>query len=189
MRTDRETAIRTAQGAASGLLAGYAALAVAELVAALVRPAASPLTAIGGAAVDRTPAPVKDWAIRTFGEQDKLVLQVGMLLTIALFAALLGVLATRRRRTACLAMALFGAVGAVAALGRPDAAGPADALPSLVAGVVAAAVLFLLAGKAASAPTDPETAGSGLPGWWSRRGFLSAASLTAAAATGAGGLG
>ncbi|MBB1253779.1 molybdopterin-dependent oxidoreductase [Streptomyces sp. OF3] len=189
VRTDRATATRAALGAVSGLLAGCAALAVAELVAALVRPAASPLTAIGGAAVDRTPAPVKDWAIRTFGEQDKAVLQLGMLLTIALFAALLGVLATRRRRTACVVMALFGAVGAVAALGRPDAAGPADASPSLIAGLVAAAVLFVLAGKSTSVAAASAEGGSGLSGWWSRRGFLSAASLTAVAATGAGGLG
>ncbi|MGW0564590.1 molybdopterin-binding oxidoreductase, partial [Streptomyces sp. NPDC003016] len=54
--------------APSGLLSGFAALAVAELVSAAVRPEAGPVTAVGGAAIDRTPAPVKDWAIRNFGE-------------------------------------------------------------------------------------------------------------------------
>jgi hypothetical protein len=49
------------------LLAGYAALAVAELMAAPIGPGYGPVTAVGGAAIDRTPAAVKGWAIRTFG--------------------------------------------------------------------------------------------------------------------------
>ncbi|MFE6156545.1 molybdopterin-binding oxidoreductase, partial [Streptomyces sp. NPDC057888] len=49
-------------GALCGLLAGYAALATAEFVSAAVRPESSPVVAVGGAAIDRTPAGVKDWA-------------------------------------------------------------------------------------------------------------------------------
>ncbi|MFD3936329.1 hypothetical protein ACFWSF_39135 [Streptomyces sp. NPDC058611] len=44
-----------AAGAVSGLLAAVAALAVGGLVAAAVRPEASPVTAVGAAVVDRTP--------------------------------------------------------------------------------------------------------------------------------------
>lgn len=47
------------------------------LVSAWIRPQAGPVVAVGGAAIDRTPAPVKDWAIRHFGTNDKLVLQLG----------------------------------------------------------------------------------------------------------------
>ncbi|MYS70035.1 molybdopterin-binding oxidoreductase, partial [Streptomyces sp. SID5926] len=66
-KTSARTWTRLGLGALSGLLAGGAALAVAELAAAAVRPRSGPVVAVGGAAVDRTPTAVKDWAIRTFG--------------------------------------------------------------------------------------------------------------------------
>ncbi|MYT21905.1 molybdopterin-binding oxidoreductase, partial [Streptomyces sp. SID7760] len=91
----RTTLLRTARGASAGLLAGFTALAVAELTAGLVRPAAGPVTVVGGAVIDRTPAGVKDFAIRTFGENDKIVLQSGILLLLALFAVVLGVVSLR----------------------------------------------------------------------------------------------
>ncbi len=90
-RTDRLLA------ALGGLLAAYVSLAVADLVASRVRPEASPVVAVGGAFVDRTPAGLKDWAIRTFGENDKAVLQLGILLVLALLAVGIGLLALRRR--------------------------------------------------------------------------------------------
>jgi len=40
-------------------------VAVAELVAAGVRPRSSPLLAIGGTVVDAVPTPVKEFAVRT----------------------------------------------------------------------------------------------------------------------------
>ena len=75
----RGTGIRLPLAALSGLLAGLLALAVAELVAAAVRPESGPVIAVGGAAIDRTPAALKEWAIRHFGTDDKLVLQLGIL--------------------------------------------------------------------------------------------------------------
>ncbi|MCY0937565.1 molybdopterin-dependent oxidoreductase [Streptomyces sp. H34-S4] len=183
----RERIARPAAGAMSGLLSGLTALAVAELVAALTRPQAGPLNAVGAAAIDLTPAPVKDFAIRTFGENDKTVLQLGILTVLALFAALLGMAALRYRRPAAAGVLLFGVVGTVAALSRPDTGGPADALPSLAGAAVGAAVLYMLAGKAAQVgiPAADSRAESG----FSRRGFLAAASATAVTATAAGALG
>ncbi|MGW6408305.1 molybdopterin-dependent oxidoreductase [Streptomyces vinaceus] len=178
---------RTARGALAGLLAGFTALAVAELAAGLVRPAAGPVTVVGGAVIDRTPASVKDFAIRTFGEDDKTVLQLGILLVLALFAATLGVLALRFRRAGAAGVLVFGIVGSAAALSRPDAQGAGDVLPSLVGALAGAAVLYVLAGKAAPAASAPGVEAAA--GGWSRRGFLTAASVTAAGATGAGVLG
>ncbi|MCP3757835.1 molybdopterin-dependent oxidoreductase [Streptomyces sp. TBY4] len=188
---NRRTAGRAALAAASGLLAGYAALAAAELTASLVRPQAGPVTVIGGAAIDRTPAALKDFAIRTFGENDKLVLQLGILATVGLLAALLGVFALRHRRTGAAGVLAFGVLGAAAALGRPDAAGAGDVLPSLLGAVTGALVLYLLVGKAggATAPENTGTGGTGTPAAWNRRGFLLAAGVTAIASTGAGALG
>lgn len=184
--TLRTSLSRGALGALCGLLAGYAALAVAELVASLVRPQAGPVTVVGGAAIDRTPAPVKDFAIRNFGENDKLVLQLGILATLALLGVVLGILSLRHRRTGAAGVLLFGVIGSAAALTRPDAQGPADVLPSLVGAVAGAAILYLLAGRLARRPAAAE---GGTGGGWSRRGFLAAASVTAVAATGAGAVG
>ncbi|MGP3775981.1 molybdopterin-dependent oxidoreductase [Streptomyces sp. SDT5-1] len=174
---------RLAFGALSGLLAGYAALATAELLSAAVRPEAGPVVAVGGAAIDRTPPAVKDWAIRQFGTHDKLVLQLGILAVLSLLALALGVLATRRRLAGSLGVLAFGAVGALAAASRPDATGPADALPSLIGGVAGAGILYWLAGRLdRPVAAGQETEGSD----WDRRGFLLAAGAAAAASTGAG---
>ncbi|MEV0846259.1 molybdopterin-dependent oxidoreductase [Streptomyces sp. NPDC049954] len=153
---------RLALGALGGVLSGYAALALAELVAAAVRPEAGPVVAVGGAAVDRTPVEVKDWAIRHFGTNDKLVLQLGILAVLTLFAVVLGAFATRFRRTGAAGVLLFGVVGATAALSRPDSEGFTDALPSLVGAVAGAVLLYVLVGllggwraRGATAPAGP----------------------------------
>ncbi|GAA3395919.1 molybdopterin-dependent oxidoreductase [Streptomyces roseoviridis] len=181
----RSRLVRAALGALAGLLAAFTALAVAELVAGPVRPAAGPVTVVGGAVVDRTPAAVKDFAIRTFGENDKIVLQLGILVILALIAVGLGVLAVSHRRAGAAGVMLFGLVGAAAALSRPDSTGTGDALPSVAGAVAGALALYVLASEAAPVPA-PAGAGGGA---WSRRGFLTAAAVTAVAATSAGALG
>ncbi|MER8233099.1 molybdopterin-dependent oxidoreductase [Streptomyces sp. NPDC094049] len=187
MRTSPNPWVRRLLAALNGLLAGFAALAVAELVAAAVRPQASPVVAVGGAAIDRTPTPVKDFAIRHFGENDKLVLQLGILATLAALAVVLGLIALRHRGTGSAGVLLFGAVGAAAALSRPDSTGIADALPSLVGAVAGAGVLYWLTGRL-TRPATHEGADPG-EGGWDRRGFLVAASAAALASAGTGALG
>ncbi|MFD6419278.1 molybdopterin-dependent oxidoreductase [Streptomyces sp. NPDC060194] len=143
--------LRGCLGALSGLIAAFAALCTAELAAGAVRPEAGPVTAIGGAVIDRTPAPVKDFAIRNFGTNDKLVLQLGILALLAAFAMLIGLLALRHRKAGAAAALVFGAVGAVAALSRPESRA-SDVVPSVVGGLVAAGVLYVLAGFLTSRP-------------------------------------
>lgn len=130
-KTPRNPSARTwtrlGPGALSGLLAGGAALAVAELAAA-VRPRSGPVVAVGGAAIDRTPTAVKDWAIRTFGTNDKLVLQLGILAVLTLFALALGAFAVRHRRAGAAGVLVFGIVGAAAAWAGPTP--PASRTPS-----------------------------------------------------------
>ncbi|MDX5573693.1 MULTISPECIES: molybdopterin-dependent oxidoreductase [unclassified Streptomyces] len=200
VRITRTALTRGTLAALSGLLAGFASLAFAELVSAAVRPEASPVTAVGGAAIDRTPAGVKDWAIRTFGEDDKLVLQLGIVATLALLALAVGLLALRHRRTGAAAVLLFGVVGTAAAVSRPDSTGLADGLPSLLGAVVGAVLLYVLTGRL----TVPHrTAGQDEQreqdngqdneqadeAGWDRRGFLVAATAAAAASTAAGAIG
>ncbi|MFD0424426.1 molybdopterin-dependent oxidoreductase [Streptomyces parvus] len=185
VRINRTALTRNTLAALSGLLAGLAALTVAELVSAAVRPEASPVTAVGGAAVDRTPTGVKDWAIRTFGENDKIVLQLGIVATLALFAVAVGLLALRHRRTGSAAVMVFGAVGTAAAVSRPDSSGFTDGLPSLVGAVAGAILLYVLVGRLTAERADPQDEEGG----WDRRGFLIAATAAAAASTAAGAVG
>ncbi|TDE57641.1 oxidoreductase [Nonomuraea mesophila] len=132
-----------------GLVAGCAALATAQLVSAFVGPETFPVLAVGDATVDLTPAPVKDFAIRTFGESDKAVL-VGGVLVVVLFgiAPLIGMLALRRLTYGFAGLAAFGVVGLLAVLTRPEA-GLLDALPTLAGVGVGAWVLAWLVGRVA----------------------------------------
>ncbi|WP_406252200.1 molybdopterin-dependent oxidoreductase [Streptomyces atratus] len=188
-RPPRPGRTRTALAALSGLIAGFCALAVAELAAAPVRPEAGPVTAVGGAVIDRVPPVVRDFAVRNFGTADKPVLQLGILILLALFAMAIGVLALRHRRMGSAAVLVFGLVGAVAAAGRPEGV-PTDVLPSVVGAAVAVAVLYLLVGRLVPAPRTPAgERGKGADGGFDRRGFVVAATATAAASAGAGLLG
>ncbi|GGV20442.1 oxidoreductase [Streptomyces litmocidini] len=181
--------VRAALGALAGLLAGFTALAVAELVAGLVRPAAGPVTVVGGAVIDRTPAAVKDFAIRTFGENDKTALRLGILAVLALVAIALGILALSHRRAGAAGVLLFGVVGATAALSRPDYTGIGDVLPPVAGALVGAFALYVLVSRAVSAPDPADGVRADGSGGWNRRGFLTAAGVTAVAATSAGALG
>ncbi|WP_326782164.1 sulfite oxidase [Streptomyces longwoodensis] len=189
---------RPALAALSGVLAGFTALAVAEPVAAAVRPQSGPVIAVGGASIDATPTAVKDWAIRHFGTDDKLVLQLGILAVLTLLALALGVLALRYRRVGAAGVLLFGAIGAAAAVSRPDSTGPVDALPSVVGAVAGALLLYVLVGRltatgrpAAPASDSAEETGDGLsvPAGWDRRGFVLAAASAAAASAAVGTVG
>ncbi|MGX1545479.1 sulfite oxidase [Streptomyces adustus] len=181
------------------MLAGFAALAVAELVAAAVRPQSSPIIAVGGASIDATPAALKDWAIRHFGTNDKLVLQLGILTVLAALALVLGALAVRFRRVGAAGVLLFGVIGAAAAVSRPDSTSPTDALPSVVGAVAGALLLYVLVGRLA-APVRSKTAESGSVSeqaagglaaseGWDRRGFVLAATSAAAASAVVGAVG
>ncbi|RIW45995.1 molybdopterin-binding oxidoreductase [Micromonospora endophytica] len=127
--------------ALAGVAAAAAAVGTAELVAALTGPRSSPLVAVGGLVVDTVPEPVKRFGIALFGRYDKIALLVGTALLLGGFAALLGVLATRRLMIGLAGVAAFAALGAGAALTRADAAAAA-ALPSLIGAAVGGLTLW-----------------------------------------------
>jgi DMSO/TMAO reductase YedYZ molybdopterin-dependent catalytic subunit len=190
MMRGRAALARAGRGAVAGVVAAALALGVAELVAGALGRAVSPALVVGGAAVDRTPRFLKEFAIRTFGEHDKQVLLSGVFAVIVLVAAAVGVIAVRYRRVGAGLAAMLGLVAALAALTRP-AARPLDVLPSLAAAVVAALALPVLLDRLTTAqvpPRSPEPrdarpeAGSG------RRGILVLGSAALAAlVTGVGG--
>src|SRR5260370_8777051 len=83
-------------GAVAGVLAAAVAIGAAQLAAGLTVPQSSPVIAVGQAAIDLTPPPVKNFAISAFGANDKTVLLGGILVVLALYAAGIGMLAVPR---------------------------------------------------------------------------------------------
>jgi hypothetical protein len=133
-RGERRPARGLLPGAIAGFLAAAVALGVANLVAAFVRPQASPIIAVGGAFIDRTPPALKNFAVQEFGENDKNVLLLGMYVTIALIAIVIGMLAWQRLAIGVAGIGLFGLFGAFVAITRPESH-VTDVIPSVVGGI------------------------------------------------------
>src|SRR2546429_7018985 len=102
----------------AGLRTGAVALGIAELAAALTGPDGAPVTAVGETAINLTPVPVKELAIAHFGTYDKAALITGIVVLLAAFAVLIGVLAVRRLAYGLAALAMFAAVGVAAAVSQ-----------------------------------------------------------------------
>jgi len=134
---------RAGLGAVAGVLAAGTALGVGQFVAGLTGASGSPVVAVGELQIDFTPSWLKNFAISTFGPDDKLVLVSGIVLVLAAFAALIGVAATRRMGYGTAGLAVFAVVGLTAAATRPNAT-VASLLPTLAATAAAAAVLVAL---------------------------------------------
>jgi len=130
-------------GAVAGFLAAAVALGVANLIAAFVRPQASPIIAVGEAFIDRTPPALKNFAVQKFGENDKNMLLLGMYVTIALLAIVIGMLAWRRVSIGVAGIGLFGIFGAFVAITRPESH-VSDVIPAIVGGIAGIAALLWL---------------------------------------------
>lgn len=178
--------------AAAGLLAALAALGAGELVTGLVRGTESPVVSVGQVVIDHTPASVKTFAIRTFGERDKDALIAGTGVLLGVLAAVVGVIARRRRRVGAIGAAALGLVGALSARSRPDAR-VRDVVPSVVGGLVATGVLLvllrLLEAGAVRRPGAETVAGPANAMTVNRRGFLAGSGVVAASTATLGGIG
>ena len=165
--------------ALSGILAAAVVLGVGELIAVLVAPAAAPFLAVGSTTVDRTPAWAREFAIHTFGTNDKPALFVGMALLIVAIAAVAGIAERTRGPIGSLILGILGVVGASAALARPGAT-LVYAVPTVVGTVAGIAVLRILTGAARDSVATNDAV------VYSRRRFLVlATTATAVAAAGA----
>ncbi|MDQ6714655.1 MAG: molybdopterin-dependent oxidoreductase [Actinomycetota bacterium] len=130
--------VRTTVGLAlDGVLAGAVAVGSATLFAGLMGwlglsgGTPSPVVAVGGAFVDRTPPWLKEAAISSFGTNDKLALFVGMAVVVIALCAGIGAVARTRHTAALVGLSLVGALGAAAVLSRPGAA-PFDVMPTVL---------------------------------------------------------
>ncbi|MEY9910379.1 DMSO/TMAO reductase YedYZ molybdopterin-dependent catalytic subunit [Catenulispora sp. MAP12-49] len=187
-RTVRRGAAFALPGAAIGLITAGLAVGVGELAAVWSGPQTAPAIAVGSSAIDLTPTPLKEFAIRHFGTDDKLVLLTGIYITLGLIAVAAGIIAVRRLAVGAALVALFGVMGAWAALSRPTSQG-GDLWPSLLGATAAGAAMVLLVRsyRAATAPPPATPSPSRLPVWaQGRRGFLALAVGTAGAAAATG---
>jgi DMSO/TMAO reductase YedYZ molybdopterin-dependent catalytic subunit len=127
---------------------------VGQLVSGLGARQGSPAVAVGEAAIDLAPPPVKDFAISAFGSNDKTALVIGILVLLAVFAAVIGVAAMRRLSYGYAGLVIFAAIGMAAALTRPDATF-AYAVPTIVGAAVGAFTLNRLIHAAVAAAGPP----------------------------------
>jgi DMSO/TMAO reductase YedYZ molybdopterin-dependent catalytic subunit len=146
----------------AGLITGFVAVSAGQLVAGIARPQGSPVAAVGSMAIDFTPPAVKNFAISAFGSHDKFVLVSGVLVVLAVFAAMIGALAMRHLRYGLAGLAVFAVIGLVAALTRPNAE-LVDALPTLLGAAAGAFALSQLVRSADIATAAAGASGRGGP--------------------------
>lgn len=171
--------------ALAGVAAGAAALGVAELVAALLPGAASPIIAIGDLVISLQPPGAKQFIVDLFGVADKLVLNLFIAAVAVAGAAVTGLLERRRP-----GLARFGfAAGGLLALGaglRDPLSEPITTFIVVVAAVVVGlTVVRWLFGVATARSTPPVAE---MPAWGRRR-FLGTSLAVIGVATGGGLLG
>src|SRR6201993_1838335 len=124
----------------AGVAAAFASLGVAQLVAIPFGARADARAAIGSAAVDLTPGPIKEWAIQTLGSLDKLFVAVVVLVVIATIA---GTVETRRRPLGSAVIGAAGVLGCIAVLSRPGATA-LDTIPTVAGAACGVVTLRLL---------------------------------------------
>lgn len=177
----------------AGIVSVAVGVAAGELFAALLSPAASPVSAVGQRVIDGMPGPLKEWAISTFGTADKTVFLVSMIIVMAACAGGIGLLERLRRGLGMGGIALFGMLGVLAIATGHSVSGLAFIAPVLAA-VVAGGILRWAIGKflltaSAESPATPGDGGASPQTWTAtRRGFLQAMSVGSAVAVVAGGL-
>ena len=142
------------------MLAAAVAIGAAQLAAGLTSPQGSPVLAVGQAAIDLTPPPVKNFAISAFGSHDKAVLLGGILVLLALYAALVGMLAVRQLAFGLWGLGIFAFIGLAAAVTRPGST-TVYLVPTLAGAAAGAFALTRLA--RAAARLNPAAAGSRHP--------------------------
>jgi DMSO/TMAO reductase YedYZ molybdopterin-dependent catalytic subunit len=178
---------RTIAAAIAGIAAASVAMAASELVAGLVPGAPSLVIAIGGQVIALQPPGAKELAVTLFGLNDKLVLELGVVLGGVAIAAVAGILAERRFGFGAVIFVAFGLVAAGVAANQPLTDAP---LAVATAGIAVAAGLITL-GALLRRGRSRQPAGADVAAMpaWSRRHFLIASAGTIGVAVVAGGVG
>jgi DMSO/TMAO reductase YedYZ molybdopterin-dependent catalytic subunit len=155
--------------ATSGAIAAGLGLGVSELVAGIFG-VPSLVEGLGNWVIDSVPTPVKEWAIATFGTNDKLVLLISITLVALLVGAGIGMVARRHFWVAVAGFVGFGAVAAAAAARDPEVSLGIAVIPAGLAALTGLAALQWLYGRSEAPERGDEPAGE--PPDSSRRSFL-----------------
>lgn len=192
-----------ALAALAGCAAAACAIAASELVAGIVPGAPSLVVAIGALAISLQPAGAKDIVVSLFGTNDKLALNLFVVLVALAIAAAAGIVGRRSFRWAATIFVVVGGIAYVAAT-AVDLAPAALALGNVLLAVAVAVIVLdrmlraggLRAPSAASPaapPTpapdrramrsrDPRATAIAMPAWSRRRFVLASAGLLGASA-------
>lgn len=147
-------------GALAGVVAAGVLFAVAQLVSVFFGPAAAPLTSVGSTFIDFTPGWLKDFAIATFGTNDKMVLLISMGVVAAILAAVAGILAQRNFKVGAALVLAFAVVMGAAVITRSGAS-IGDLFPLLVGTAAGLASLRFLTPTPAQSNNDAAATGQG----------------------------
>jgi DMSO/TMAO reductase YedYZ molybdopterin-dependent catalytic subunit len=178
--------------ALAGALAAGVAIAASELDAGVVHGTPSLVAAIGSLVISLQPPGAKDFMVNLFGTNDKLALNVGVVIVALVVAAAAGILGARRRPLGVAVFVAFGLLAGAAALRDPlasQALAVVTAAVAVAAGVVALLALLGLAAAAAAPDGPDDRAGGRHTAEWTRRRFLIASAGTLGGAVVAGGAG
>jgi DMSO/TMAO reductase YedYZ molybdopterin-dependent catalytic subunit len=181
---------RTLPAAAAGAIAAGVSIGLSELMAGLVPGAPSLLVSVGQTVIDLQPPGAKDVVVGLFGQDDKLALEVFLVVVAAVLAAGLGVLARRSFGAAAAGFVVAGVGGAACALRDPRS----DVVIAIIAAAIATAagiqaLSWLIAALFPATPARPSArTGATMPDW-SRRGFLTRSSALLVGAVAAGAIG
>jgi hypothetical protein len=150
-------------GAVTELLAAGVVLGVSTLAAAVLKSAISPVGAMAAVFADRTPAALRNAVVHQFGAQGRTVLLLGMYVTFAVVAIVIGTMARRQAAVGVAGVAAFTLFAAFVTITRP-ASHVADVIPVVIgglAGVAAAMWLFRAsAPQLMEAPLQPRRGGT-----------------------------
>jgi DMSO/TMAO reductase YedYZ molybdopterin-dependent catalytic subunit len=129
--------------AIAGIVSAAALLAVAEVIALVVARDGSPVLAVGAFVIDIVPRWAKEFAIETFGANDKIFLLGSIGFAVVVAAALAGVLQLAKRP---LGLVLFGLAGvlAIAAIVTRTGATAFASVPTIIGTVAGIVLLHLL---------------------------------------------
>ena len=154
-------------GAASAALG----IGVSEAIAGILTGATSLVDAIGQVVIDLQPAGAKDFMVALFGTNDKLVLEIVVILAALGLGAMFGALAARRFALGAAGFGVFGALGFVAGIGQPLASAPLVAIQAAAATGAAIQALSWLLGWVARDTDVPDPGHAATPDP-ARRSFL-----------------
>ncbi|HEX7472128.1 MAG TPA: molybdopterin-dependent oxidoreductase [Candidatus Limnocylindrales bacterium] len=185
--------------ALAGAIAAGVSMATAELIAGVISGAPSLVIAIGALVIDFQPPGAKDVVVRLFGTNDKLALNVLIVVVALAIAAAVGIAASRQIGRADWAFAGFGVVALVAALREPLISPILSIFTTAIAVVAGLLSLRALLDMVAAWPVEAAAAaGAGRPKArgtqgsmpdWDRRGFILRSVALAGTALVAGGAG